>query len=213
MTTKAVFLDALGTLIELEPPWVHLAATLELEPDDAMRSAWRAEMTHYRDHAHEADTPGALADLRARCAELLSRELGRELRVEQMMAAIRFRAYPDAAFALTGLRERGVALVCVSNWDYALAEVLERCGLGELLDGVVTSAGAGARKPDPAIFAPALALAGCEPSEALHVGDTPDQDLAGAAAAGIEALLIVRGEGGGERQIGSLAEIEQHLRP
>ena len=97
-----------------------------------------------------------------------------------MMAAIRFRAYPDAAPALARLRELGLTLVCVSNWDYALPEVLDRCGLGGSLDAVVTSAGAGARKPDPAIFAAALELAGCGPDEALHVGDTPEEDIAGA---------------------------------
>ncbi|MET0731261.1 MAG: HAD hydrolase-like protein, partial [Solirubrobacterales bacterium] len=63
---------------------------------------------------------------------------------------------------------------------------------------------------DPAIFAPALELAGCAPSEALHVGDRPEEDLAGAEAAGIRGLLIDRNGGGG---IASLAEIEDHLAP
>ena len=89
--------------------------------------------------------------------------------------------------------------------------MLERCGLAPALDGVVTSAGVGARKPDPAIFAAALELAGCAADEALHVGDTPAEDVAGAAAAGIPHLLIARGAGEGE--IASLAEIVQHLRP
>jgi putative hydrolase of the HAD superfamily len=88
--------------------------------------------------------------------------------------------------------------------------VLERTGLGGLLDGVVTSASAGARKPDPAIFAPALELAGCDPEEALHVGDTPEEDVDAARAAGIRVLLVDR-DGGGD--IASLAEIEEHLEP
>ena len=77
------------------------------------------------------------------------------------MAAIRFRAFDDAAPALAELRRLGLSLVCVSNWDVSLPEVLGRCGLDGALDGVVTSAEAGARKPDPAIFQPALRLAGC----------------------------------------------------
>ena len=68
-------------------------------------------------------------------------------RVQEMMAAIRFRAFDDAAPALEELRGRGLRLVCVSNWDYALPEVLERVGLLGLLDGVVTSAGVG--RPSP----------------------------------------------------------------
>ena len=86
--------------------------------------------------------------------------------------------------------------------------MLERSGIGDRFDAVVTSARAGARKPDPEIFATALRLAGCEPAEALHVGDTPAEDVEGATAAGIAALLIDR-EGGGD--IASLAEIEEHL--
>jgi putative hydrolase of the HAD superfamily len=208
MATEAVFVDALGTIVELDSPWTHLASELGIAPDERLVAAVRKEMGYYRDHAHEGTDEAALADLRGRCAELLSRELGRPVSVERMMASIRFRAYPEAGRALSGLRNRGLALVCVSNWDVSLPEVLERCGLGSAFDGVVTSAGSGARKPDPAIFTPALAIAGCGPGEALHVGDTPEEDVAAARAAGIRCLLIDR-DGGGE--IASLGEIEDHL--
>ena len=210
MTTRAIFLDALGTLVELEPPWRHLAAELETEPDEPLVAAVRAEMAYYKEHAHEGRDDASLADLRARCAKVLSSELGRTVSVEQMMAAIRFRPYDDARPALEALRARGLPLVCVSNWDVTLGEVLERCGLADPLAGVVSSAAAGARKPDPAIFLPALELAGCAAAEALHVGDTREEDEAGAAAAGIPCLVIDRGGGA---DIASLIEIEDHLRP
>ncbi len=209
MRTRAVLLDALGTLVELEPPWPRLAAELGIADDSRVEAAVRAEMAYYREHADEGRDAEALAELQRRCAELISGELGQEVSVAQMMAAIRFRAYADAPGALAGLRARGLALVCVSNWDISLGEVLARCGLGDALDGVVTSAATGARKPDPAIFAAALELAQCAPEEALHVGDTPAEDVTGAAAAGIESLLIDRS---GSGQIASLAEIQQHLR-
>jgi HAD superfamily hydrolase (TIGR01509 family) len=205
---RAIFLDALGTLVELEPPWVHLRRRLGDElPDERVAAAMRAEMSYYRAHSHEGRDAESLADLRARCAAVLSRELGRAVGVETLMAAIRFHPFPDAAPALRRLRDRRLGLVCVSNWDASLPEVLERCGLAAALDGVVASALAGARKPDPAIFAPALELARCEPAEALHIGDT-SADLEAAGAAGIRALLLDR-RGGGD--IASLAEIEHHL--
>jgi putative hydrolase of the HAD superfamily len=209
MATRAVFFDALGTLVELEPPWPRLAAELGTEADERLVAAMRAEMSYYRDHAHEGRDEASLADLRARCAALLSRELGREVGVETLMASIQFRAYPDAAPALERLRGLGLKLACVSNWDVSLPDVLARCGLAELLDGAISSAGAGARKPDPEIFAPALELAACRPSEAIHVGDTVAEDVLGARAAGIEALHLDRSRDG---QIASLAEIEEHLR-
>jgi len=206
--TNAVFLDALGTLVDLEPPWVHLAEALGVEADARMVGAVRAEMSFYKRHSHEGRDPESVADLRERCAALLSDELDRHVDVATMMGAIRFRAFPDAAPALEELQDRGLTLVCVSNWDCSLAEVLGRCGLDGLVDGVVTSAGAGARKPDPAIFAPALKLAGCEAGEAVHVGDTAEEDVDAATAAGIRALLIDR-DGGGD--IASLTEIPSRL--
>jgi putative hydrolase of the HAD superfamily len=207
---RAVFLDALGTLVELEPPWVSLRARFPAEvSDERLERALRTEMAYYRDHAHEGRDEASLAELRERCAEIVSGELGMEVTVDQLVDAIRFDAYPDAAPALRELRERGLRLVVVSNWDCSLPTVLERCGLGELLDGAVSSAEAGARKPDPAIFAPALKLAECEPDEALHVGDTPEEDVAGARAAGIRPLLIARAGNRGE--ISSLSEIREHL--
>jgi putative hydrolase of the HAD superfamily len=86
--------------------------------------------------------------------------------------------------------------------------VLSRCGLDGAMDGIVTSAQVGARKPDPAIFLPALRLADCSPDEVLYVGDTPEEDLEGGRAAGIRTLLIDR-DGGAD--IDSLDAVRHHL--
>jgi len=61
-----------------------------------------------------------------------------------------------------------------------------------MLDGVVTSAEFGVRKPAPEIFEHALGLAGVAAHEAMHIGDSLAEDVAGARAAGIEAVLINR---------------------
>jgi putative hydrolase of the HAD superfamily len=207
---RAVFLDALGTLVELEPPWVSLRARIPPEvSDDRLEQALRAEMAYYRDHAHEGRDQASLADLRERCAGIVSEKLGIEVTADELVEAIRFDAYPDAVPALRELRERGLRLVAVSNWDCSLPAVLARCGLGELLDGAVSSAVAGARKPDPSIFEPALELARCGPEQAIHVGDTAAEDVVGARAAGIRPLLIDRD--GSDGDISSLTEIREHL--
>jgi putative hydrolase of the HAD superfamily len=207
--TKAIFLDALGTLVELEPPWVGLRAALgNGVPDDRLVNAVRAEMAYYKAHSEEGRDAASLADLRERCARLLSRELGIEVDTQTLFDAIRFDPYPDATPALRRLREQGLRLICVSNWDCSLPAVLERCGLLELLDGAVSSAEAGARKPDPAIFAAALRMAGCGPEQVLHVGDSAEEDVEGARAVGIEALLLDR-EGGGD--VASLEEVAERV--
>ncbi|HKJ36456.1 MAG TPA: HAD-IA family hydrolase [Solirubrobacterales bacterium] len=211
--TRAIFIDALGTMLELEPPWERIdpSAVAGLAPE-RVRAGFEAEMAYYRENMASASEPDSLAALRERCAGVLSESLGREVGVPTMMRSIRFRPYADAAAALAELRSRGLTLVCVSNWDCSLPEVLDRAGLQGLLDGVVTSAVAGAAKPDPAIFAPALQIAGCSPGEAIHVGDT-DEDVEAARAAGIEALRIDRGGEAGPGEITSLAAISHHLAP
>lgn len=195
---RACLLDALGTTVRLLPPWERIdPALVEGIAPERVRAAFGAEMSYYAAHAHEASDRERLAALRRRCARLLSDGLGREVSVTELMAAIAFEAFPDAGPALERLRADGVRLVCVSNWDCDLGAVLERVGLAARFDAVVASALAGARKPDPAIFARALELAGCSAAEAIHVGDS-DDDVAGAGAAAIDVLRIVRAGPGGD---------------
>src|SRR3954468_14051848 len=130
-----------------------------------------------------------------------------------MLGAIRFKRFPDAAPALEHLRARGLRTVVVSNWDCSLGEVLAEAGLRGLVDGVVTSAEVGAAKPDQRIFDAALALAGSDAAEAVYVGDSPANDIDGAAAAGIRAVLIERvlAAPPSRARIASLAELPSVL--
>ena len=79
-----------------------------------------------------------------------------------------------------------------SNWDCSLPEWLRPAGILELVDGVVTSAEVGAAKPSARVFERALAVAGVDPVQALHVGDKVDNDIEGAAAAGVRGVLLQR---------------------
>jgi putative hydrolase of the HAD superfamily len=197
---RAALLDALGTLVELERPWPHLVAELRARgvsvTEADARRAMLAEMAYYKANHDDASDFAGLKDLRRRCAAVVQGELGTALPVadveEAMLAAIRFRPYPEVPGVLRALRERGARLVVVSNWDVSLHDVLEQTGLAPLIDAVVTSAEFGAAKPDPAIFAHALELAGAPAAQAWHVGDSPAEDVAGARAAGLTPVLIVR---------------------
>jgi putative hydrolase of the HAD superfamily len=197
---RAALLDALGTLVELERPWPHLVRELaargvSVSEDDARR-AMLAEMAYYRAHHDEASDWARLKDLRRRCAGVVQAELSLALPVDEvedaMLAAIRFRPYDEVPGVLAELRARGATLVVVSNWDVSLHDVLERTGLRSLVDHVVTSAEFGAAKPDRAIFARALGLAGAQAHEAVHAGDSVEADVEGALAAGITAYLVAR---------------------
>src|SRR5262249_30178026 len=94
--TRAVFLDALGTLVELEPPWVFLRELIRVYvSDERLVSAVRAEMAYYKEHAHEGRDEASLAELRDRCAAVLSAELGVEVSASELVDAVRFGVYDD----------------------------------------------------------------------------------------------------------------------
>jgi putative hydrolase of the HAD superfamily len=222
---RAVLLDAMGTLLRLEPPGPALARRLREHhglavSTSAAERALGAEMRYYRAHHDEGHDESSLRDLRLRCAQVLGEALGAQAQsippqalVGSLLGALHFSAYDDAAPALRALRAEGRRLVVVSNWDISLPRALQQAGLAPLLDGVVTSAAVGASKPLPQIFAAALRVADARPAEALHVGDSVEHDVAGARSAGIEALLLDRGAGprrsAGATVIGSLSELAQ----
>ena len=195
----AVSLDALGTLVELEPPAPRLVRALAERgvevTEDAAERAFAAEIAYYLEHHLEGSRRGgagrACATGVRRCSET---SLGLTDVREPMLEALRFRAFPDAAPALEELRARGLALVVVSNWDCSLPAVLDEAGLLGLVDGVVSSAEAGAAKPDPAPFRAGLELIGARPVRGAARGGLAGEGRGGRAR---------RGHGGGaDRQGG-----------
>ena len=201
--TRAVLLDALGTLVALEPPAPRLRAALrELAGIDvgerAAAHAFGAEIAYYTEHHLEGGDAHGLERLRDDCAAVMRDALA-EPRLDHgvvraaMLSSLEFTPFPDVVPALTALRERGMRLVVASNWDCSLGDRLAEAGLGHLVDGAVSSAEAGGAKPAPAVFLAALEAAGAEPGEAMHVGDSAVNDVEGARAAGIRPVLIARG--------------------
>jgi putative hydrolase of the HAD superfamily len=197
----AVLLDALGTLVELQPPAPRLRRLLADEgfaiSEESAAAGFGAEISYYLAHHLEGSDRERLEDLRDRCATTMMDALdlpGLDHATARrvMLGALEFTPYPDALEALGVLRERGHVLVIASNWDCSLPDWLGPAGLLELVDGVVTSAEAGAAKPDPAVFRGALELAGAEPADAVHVGDSLDNDVEGARAVGLRAILVQR---------------------
>lgn len=203
-----MLIDSFGTLVAMAPPHVRLRSLLAEAagvdvPDELAAAAFRAEIDHYVAHHLEGRDAESLDRLRDDCAAVLHDALGhaaagveRSVVRRAMLDSIRFDSYADAVPALQWLRRGGLLLVVASNWDCSLRQVLYDAGLLDLVDSVVPSALAGAAKPDPALFETALGSVGCSPAEALHVGDSVDNDVAGAIVAGVAPVLIARDGGG-----------------
>jgi len=121
-----------------------------------------------------------------------------------------FALYLDVLPALDDLDMEGVALAAVSNWDYSLHRVLKMLGLYERFHLVVASLEEGFEKPDPRIFELAMGQFDARPEETMHVGDDPTDDLGGAEALGMRALLLDRSlSQPDEKRISSLTQITE----
>ena len=189
---RAVLLDAMGTLIELEPPAPRLQAELRERAGLAIteaeaQAAMLEEIAFYRAHHREGRDRASLYALPGD-----GRELPLGLVTAALLGALRFRPYPEVPAALERLRDDGVRRVVVSNWDVSLHAVLHRTGLTRLLSGAITSAELGAAKPSAGPFRHALTIAGVPARDAVMVGNSLAEDVIGARAAGVEPVLLVR---------------------
>jgi HAD superfamily hydrolase (TIGR01549 family) len=127
--------------------------------------------------------------------------------VRRWEQASQFELYDDVLPVLGELRRGGLKLGLISNTSRDLGAFVRHFALD--VDAWLASGSYGKVKPSPLIFRAALELVGCEPDAALMVGDSPRDDVAGAQAAGIRALLLDRAglHPDASERIESLAEL------
>ena len=101
-----------------------------------------------------------------------------------------FALYEDALPALEVLRAHGLSIGLVTNGQRDLDEFVAHHCLE--VDVAVGSKAHGKIKPDPSIFLAALAALGVEPVDAAMVGDSYEDDIEGARALGMRAILLDR---------------------
>ena len=222
-STRAVFFDAVGTLLFPKPSALVVYATvartmgLELAPAEVRTrflAAYRNQETadrltgwitseereHGRWQAIVHETLLGVSD-----PEVCFREL-----YEHFSKPSAWEVNPHAAFVLDKLQVRGLVLGMGSNYDARLWSVLEGFPeLAPLREHTVISAAVGFRKPAAQFFAEVVRVAGCLPAEVLFVGDDIDNDYHGATAAGLNAVLLddQREVWGVERRIANLQEL------
>jgi HAD superfamily hydrolase (TIGR01549 family) len=131
--------------------------------------------------------------------------------VRRWEQAAQFELYDDVLPVLRRLRGARLKLGLVSNTSRDLGAFVRHFELD--VDAWIASGSYGKVKPSPLIFRAALELVGCEPAHALMVGDSPSDDVAGARAVGMRALLLDRaGRFPAEpERIDSLAELPAAL--
>ena len=100
-----------------------------------------------------------------------------------------FELYEDAPPVLDELRAQGLKLGLVSNTGRNLDEFIAHHRLD--VDAALGSGAFGRTKPHPTIFRAVLERLGVEPAGAAMVGDSPEDDVEGARAAGIGAAFLL----------------------
>jgi HAD superfamily hydrolase (TIGR01509 family) len=148
--------------------------------------------------------------------------LARRLADTQMAAIVgACRPRPDAGPLLAALRRRAVPTAIVSNLAHAAsaAPLAAVAAPGHRFDALVTSIDVGYCKPDGRPFRVALARLGVEACRAVHVGDDPAGDVAGAAEAGIHPVWFNPsgrawpGSGAAPTAVTSLRDVEALVGP
>jgi putative hydrolase of the HAD superfamily len=204
---RAVFLDIGDTVMRPNPSWEHIYAIafeehgVQVSIDD-LRAALRRAYHHGGWGFEEGFDATEETSFRRTMEidQVALSELGIGLMPETFyrrlsdlfMLTSNWHIFADVLPALDALKARGLIIGAVSNWVWQLPELLHSLELVRHFEFIAASARVGFEKPHPEIFRHALEQAGAKPSEAIHVGDHLDADVAGARGVGIGAVLIDR---------------------
>jgi putative hydrolase of the HAD superfamily len=201
LTVEAVLFDVDFTLAKpgplLGPSGYHEAGRrygLELDPDSYVeaRAAAIVDLRHHPELEHDEE-------IWLRFTEDIVRGMGGEgdscravakAITDRWLHSENFELYDDVLPVLDLLREHGLKIGLVSNTSRDLDAFVAHFCLP--VDAWVASGKHGKVKPDPTIFRVVLEKLGVEPSAAVMVGDSLEDDIGGARALGMDAYLVDR---------------------
>jgi putative hydrolase of the HAD superfamily len=209
MTIKAVFFDAAGTLIK---PARRVGESYAMIANKYGVDLAPSDLTERFRLCFDASPPLAFPDAAATQLALLERDWWKDLvaRVfapwgtierfdecfselfEYFAGASAWTLYPEVAATLDALKERGLILDVISNFDSRLHRILAGLGIADRFDEVFVSSAVGHAKPDARIFQAALRKHGLAPGDAAHIGDSETNDVRGAREVGLKAILVDR---------------------
>jgi len=208
MATKAIFFDAAGTLIK---PARRVGESYTLVARKYGVDVSAAAIAERFRACFEASPPLAFPGVSAAEAMKLEREWWKQLvkRIFQPWPFAQFddyfaelfdyfaqaeswTLYPEVPETLSSLRERGLIVDVISNFDSRLIKILHGLGAAHWFEEIFISSRVGYAKPHRRIFETALEKHRLKPGDALHVGDSEINDVGGAMNAGVKGIWIDR---------------------
>jgi putative hydrolase of the HAD superfamily len=220
MHCRALYFDAVGTLIHPEPAAAavyaevgrrhgsrlsgaeirpRFAAAFRREEDVDRAAGWRTSEVRERQRWQRI-VAAVLEDVRD--PEACFHEL-----YDHFARPEAWRCEPAAATVLPELRRRGLVVGLASNYDRRLRTVV--AGLAPLseIENLIISSEIGWRKPARPFFDAVCKQAGVSVREVMHIGDDFANDYAGAAAAGMQTVLVGDGGPAGTRCVAAVEEL------
>lgn len=220
MSVRAIFFDAVGTLIHLrrsvgfEYRRVAQRHGIEIDErraDEAFVRAWKGTPAPAPSQGPRPDddkgwwrevVSKVIASCEAGGSSDVQSAFFEEL-YEHFARGDVWEVYPEVHQVLEILAGR-FQLAVLSNFDRRLLRILRELDLINYFQHIVVSSEVGVDKPDPAIFRHALALLKLLPAEVLHVGDDPVMDWRAAEQAGLRSFKL-------DREVNSLRLLENEL--
>jgi len=208
MALKAIFFDAVGTLLYLTNTvgdhyaYVSREVGLDLDApqlERAFHTAWNQMPERPAiGGPRENDDKGWWRELVTLVLHQVAPSLSEfdrdnffEVAYEHFAEADVWRVYPEVPEALEQLQMR-FQLAVISNFDGRLRVVLKHLGISKYFRYIFLSSELGADKPDPEIYRRALKFTDLKPSEIVYVGDDPERDWQAAATAGLSIFRLDR---------------------
>jgi putative hydrolase of the HAD superfamily len=212
---RAVSFDVGGTLIEPWPSVGHVYAEIAAQfgitgiaPEALNRqfaTAWKSRVAF--DYSRDAWRDLVNHSFAGLCPTPPSRDCF-DAMYDGFATVKPWRLFDDVISTLDAVKARGWKLAILSNWDERLRPLLVELELMDRFDAVVISHEAGCTKPAPEIFHRAAAELGLPAAAVLHIGDSRKEDVSGAQAAGMKALLLDRrSDRADETSVNSLAAV------
>jgi len=204
---RAVFFDAGGTLFQPHPSVGELYARtaakhgMKVDPhkvehifreEFARRDKLESVEAHRSEKNEREWWHSLVKDVFAQVTEINNFEAYFEDLYDLFARAEAWKLYPEVIGLLEILKAQKLILGIISNWDHRLHSICTEMQLTHYFDFILASAVVGSAKPDSGIFKEALKRADVAPHEAVHVGDSVENDYHGAKNVGIRALLVDR---------------------
>lgn len=106
-----------------------------------------------------------------------------------------FDFFPTIKELLLELRDRYTLVVITNGPEFSQLAKINAVNLADYVDHIIIGGQEKEQKPAVSIFSKALALAGCEPHEVIHVGDSLAADIAGANKSQIPSVWVSHNKG------------------